>query len=146
MATLIEASKIIRDIVRDNWNRTIVEPAMIIKEEYEALRYNLPEEGVIVFGEASSGHRFKPRGNWKYYDELVVVECRVETMESYERFFEILNELARIIVNYHTEVKPSFCRAKLLSYAPISEETFQWWKGVLRVEVERVGAYIISGT
>jgi hypothetical protein len=138
-----EAAAIFETFIEKHWDRSVLQPKVIVVEKSEQLRVALQpvEEEVIFIAEAPSGHRLKPRGNWRYYDEAIVVVFTIQTLTSYERLYEIANTLTAILQRYQTDVAP-FHRTKVIGFYPEAEVTYQFWKGDLRIEVERMGICI----
>jgi hypothetical protein len=134
-----EGADLLKELVDTNWDLDYEKPQMYALEKMEQLRLEIYNQDVILFKEAPSGHRMKPRGRWYHYDELVVIECYVQSIASYDRFIEIANVLTTVIQQNFTLVRPTFQRVMVLGFSPILEETYQYWRGVLRVELQRYG-------
>ena len=139
---LVNPVAVMETLIDDHWDRSIPLPKVVKREVgEEALRLELPKEGLVSIYVPTSGTRVKFRGNWKYSDEEVTCELEISTIESYDRLWEIAQELTRLIQVNKTDVKP-FHRIKVLSFALRLEEAFKFWKGVLRIQLERFGVYV----
>ena len=131
-------AEIIFDLLNDNWaTKNVAKPKIKVRETAEELREQIPSQGLVLVYAESGGIRISPRGNRLYRDELVNVNIEVHTVKSHAHWYDLIEEILRIIESKTHDVSP-FHETRPLTVAEEYGATFRYWKGNVRVELQRV--------
>ena len=133
-------AEVVYNLLNDNWaTKNVAKPKIKVRETAEELREQIPSQGLVLIYAESGGIRISPRGNRLYRDELVNVMVEVHTIQSHEHWYDLVEEVLRIIEVATHDVSP-FHETRPLTVAEEYGTTFRYWKGNVRVELQRVAA------
>ena len=131
-------AEVIFNLLDDNWaNANVAKPKIVQREAAEELREKIPTQGLVVIYAESGGVRISPRGNRMYKDEKVNVIVEAHTLKSHEHWYQLVEEVIRLIELHTHDVSP-YQQARALSYAEEYGATFRYWRGNVKCELENI--------
>ena len=130
-------AEIVFNLIDVYWKtENVARPKIVQREAVGELREEIPESGLVLIYAETGGIRQVPRGNRMYKDEIVNVNIECHTLRSHEHLYALFEEVLRICELNTRNVSP-YHLIKPMTAQEEYGSTFQYWKGNVRVELNR---------
>ena len=136
-----EPEYVVWDLLNTHWNvNNVAKPTVLIREE-EYLYQDIPTEGLVFVYQETGGMRRQLRGTWETANEIVGVVAETHSLQSRSHMYNLQEEIDRISeVQAHYPMPGldiSWQSIRLVSRNQEYGETFQVWRGNVRLELHR---------
>ena len=136
-----EPEYVVWDLLNTHWDSdNVTKPKLLIREE-EYLYQDIPNTGLILLYQETGGMRRRLKGNWETADETIGVVAETHSLSSREHMYILQEEIDRISEVQSFYPMPAldtrWHTIRLISRNQEYGETFQVWRGNIRLELTR---------